>query len=81
MTEPPFDEFVDQSDDHAILSIPWVGTNQDKQDLLEEVGSFALQFAIARIFRYDRLRGKPRDIKVTVKVEVAGDESLVQKTT
>ena len=72
-----FDSLVEQEDDFIEASVPWAGTNQDKEAILNEVANMALSFTIARLTRFQHFKGTPLSVKVKICVDVDG---TVEKT-
>lgn len=53
---------------------PFFGEDSEKEEVLNDIASLCLQFTIARVFRYQQLRGVPRSVRFRIEVDVEGDE-------
>lgn len=69
-----FRGLADQEENFYEATAPFFGTEESKEEVLNEIATLCLHFTIARLFRYRELGGEPRAIKLRIEVDVEGDQ-------
>lgn len=68
-----FRGLASQDENFYEATAPFFGTDEAKEEVLNEIATLCLHFTIARLFRYREQGGTPRSIRFKIEVDVEGD--------
>lgn len=67
-----FTQLKDQEADTYVAGAAWAGNEVDKRQLLDEIGSMAVTFIMARLARFAEQGGDPKQFVLSIGVQVDG---------
>lgn len=74
-----FRSLAAQDENHYEATAPFFGTDEAKEEVLNEIATLCLHFTIARVFRFREQGGNPRAIRFKIEVDVEGDMPPAEK--